>query len=125
MTDLRAFVEFKHYWHAQRHDPYSSRQCGFKAGQLEEFARIQSCVEHLAARRVEGGLSKYIVLFYADRAEETRRKWTYAKHYDDYRHHHNNVNLRLVDTWGPVVAGGGVVRASLYEVNGVDSPSVA
>lgn len=116
--DLRAFVEFKYCWHAPRYHPYECQQTGFKGGPSEKNVQeFRSCVDQLADRDSPSGLSKYIVLFYADRAESHQRKHTYGKHYDDYLHDPPNV-MRLMETWGPLEAGGGVVRASLYEVNG-------
>lgn len=119
--DLRAFVEFKYYWHALRYHPYEGQQTGFKGGPSEKNVQeFRSCVNQLADRDSPPGLSKYIVLFYADRAEAHQRKHTYGKHYDDYRHDQPNV-MRLMETWGPIEAGVGVVRASLYEVDGPQS----
>lgn len=117
--ELRAFVEFKYYWHPRRHDPYGGHNRGFKGGpSRKNLLEFESCVNQLAARDAKAGLSKFVVLFYADRIDADAAKLNYGGCYNEYCHGHSGVGMRTVKRWGPVNGGGGVARAVLFEVSG-------
>lgn len=113
----QAFVEFKFYLHPQRFDPYDGKLLGFKGGpgakNLSEFC---ACIDQLHARHSIEGLTKYVVLAYADPADGSRPRHRYATHYDDYRHTGDGVTLNLLDSAGPIEAGDAIFHAKLYSV---------
>ena len=114
---LRGFVEFKFYARPLRFDAYGHSQRGFKGGpsqkNLGEFA---SCIDQLYARQSVPGLSKYIVLVYADPEGDSRPRLTYARHYDNYKHPRHESRLRLMEAGSEIPPTDVVVRAKLYEV---------
>jgi hypothetical protein len=110
---LRAFVEFKFYWQPRRFDPYGRAQAGFKGGpSLKNVREFESCVNQMAERASRPGLSKYIVLVYADRADGGPSQTHFSDHYDQYQHQ----SIRLVEMGNPIAGGEGIVRAKLFEV---------
>lgn len=112
---LRAFVEFKFYWKPRRFDPYGHAQPGFKGGpSLKNLGEFRACIDQLAERPPAPGLSKYVVLVYADRTDEGRPKPRFSDHYDKYQH----PRIRLVESSNPIASREGMVRAKLYEVGG-------
>lgn len=114
---LRAFVEFKFYWHPRRFDPYGRTQPGFKGGpSRKNLGEFQACIDQLAERPPAPGLSKYVVLVYADRTGEGRPKLRFADHYDEYQHPHAQVGVQLVESSNPIASREGMVRAKLYEI---------
>jgi hypothetical protein len=115
--DLRAFVEFKFYWQPRRFDPYGRPQAGFKGGpSLKNLREFQSCVHQLAERASAPGLSKYVVLVYADRANGSSSGLRFADHYDQYDHPPGRSQIRLLEAGNPIASGEGIVKAKLYEV---------
>ena len=63
----RAFIEFKFYRHPRRFDPYSGQMRGFKGGPgRKNLGEFQSCIDKLHERRYVPGLSKYVILLYAE-----------------------------------------------------------
>lgn len=112
-----AFVEFKFYCHPRQYDPYDGRYKGYKGGpspkNLKEF---RSCVDQLHKRRTTSGLSKYIVLVYADPTDGSRPRLTYSRQYDQYRHATENTPLQLLESSTPFETKDAIVRAHLYEV---------
>lgn len=79
----RAFIEFKFYVRPVRFDPYDGTRRGFKSGPSEQNAReFHSCLEKLSKRNQVLGLSKYIILLYADQKQADPRRRTYGALYD-------------------------------------------
>lgn len=114
----QAFVEFKFYLRPQRFDPYDGRMLGYKGGpSAKNLAEFQACVDYLHSRRSVEGLSKYVVLAYADPSDARRADHRYATYYDDYRHTAGGVTLRLLDSGGPIEAGDALLQAKLYAVS--------
>lgn len=110
---LRAFVEFKFYWQPRRFDPYGKDQPGFKGGpSLKNLREFHSCIEQLAERPQSLGLSKYVVLVYADRTNVDQPELKYSSHYDEFQH----LRVQLIESSNPIVSHEGVVRAQLYAV---------
>jgi hypothetical protein len=113
-----AFVEFKFYRHAERFDPYAGRPNGYKGGPgPKNLGEFQSCVERLYQRPVVPGLSKYIVLVYADPTSGARPMLRYSRDYDDYRHLNESVPLRVLESVDVFGTSNEIVRARLYEMN--------
>lgn len=116
---LRAFVEFKFYVNPRRFDPYGRPRSGFKGGpSLKNLAEFRSCVDQLAGRTTVPGLSKYVVLVYADGVGGRRAKHRYSSHYDEYAHP-TDTGLGLVESAGPIESIEGTVLARLFEITGV------
>lgn len=113
----RAFIEFKFYVHPDGFDPYTGVRTGYKGrpspANLREF---RDCVDTLAARPSAPGLSKYIVLLYADRADERRVGRRYADDYAEYRHP-TEVGLALLESSEPIESREGVVHAKLFSLS--------
>ena len=117
-SPLVAFIEFKFYRHPRRFDPYDGRSHGFKGGpgrkNLREF---QACIDKLHERPSTPGLSKYVVLVYADLTDGSRPSLRFSHQYNEYQHPRDNVTLRLVESSGPFETTEDIVRAQLYEVD--------
>lgn len=114
---LCAFVEFKLYLKSPRFDPYDHNACGFKGGPSKQNLReFESCIDALHQRRCMTGLSKYIILVYADSIESPARWQTFSRYYDSYQHPNKAVSLRLVDSIGPTEVNRSILKAQLYEV---------
>ncbi|MFJ1541690.1 hypothetical protein ACIODS_24395 [Micromonospora chalcea] len=115
--DEKAFVEFKFYVHPRRFDPYTGVSSGFKGGpspkNLHEFQR---CVQQLHDRKSVPGLSKYIVLAYADPLSGSTPGQRYSDYYDDYRHSDKGVALNLHGSASPIEIDGEVIQAKLFTV---------
>lgn len=112
-----AFVEFKFYLHPQRFDPYSGASRGYKGGPgAKNLAEFQACIDQLHRRPSAEGLSKFVVLAYADPAGDTRLGLRYSRQYDDYRHADENVTVTLLAQAGPVSIDATVLHARLYSV---------
>lgn len=108
-----AFLEFKFYQRRRRFDPYTAKRLGFKGGPGQQNLReFQTCVDGLHQRPYIRGLSKFIVLVYADFKEGNRL--TFFRSFDNYHHANADVPLRLVESHGPLQTSDEVVRASLY-----------
>ncbi|MDZ5447238.1 hypothetical protein U2F26_31775 [Micromonospora sp. 4G57] len=93
-AEEKAFIEFKFYLRAPKFDPYTGRRSGLKGGpgprNLDEFRR---CVDQLHGRKPVHGLSKYIVLVYADPIGGSTTANRYSTHYDDYAHWNEKISL--------------------------------
>jgi hypothetical protein len=112
----RAFIEFKFYRHPRRFDPYDGNPRGFKGGPGRQNLReFQSCIDMLHRRRSQSGLSKYLVLIYADPTDGSRPSLRFARQYEEYHHPDEAVALRLVESSEQILTSD-VVRAQLYEV---------
>ncbi|WP_374538983.1 hypothetical protein [Micromonospora aurantiaca (nom. illeg.)] len=113
----KAFVEFKFYVHPQRFDPYTGVSSGFKGGpspqNLHEFQR---CVQQLHDRKSVPGLSKYIVLAYADPVVAGPPGKRYSDYYDDYRHSDENIALDVQEPVGPFDILKDRIQAKLFTV---------
>ncbi len=113
----RGFVEFKFYLRPSRFDPYSGAALGFKGGPgSKNLGEFRACVDLLHRRRSEVGLSKYVVLVYADPAGsgvDTRR---YATDYDAYEHTTSGVTMEVLRTIGPVVCRESSLSGRLYAI---------
>ncbi|MGN9807392.1 hypothetical protein [Micromonospora sp. L32] len=113
----KAFIEFKLYLHAPKFDPYTGSRSGFKGGpgrkNLSEFCR---CVDQLYGRKSMHGLSKYIVLVYADPTAESTPGKRYSAHYDDYAHWDEKITLELLASAEPVESRHDRVQAKLFAV---------
>lgn len=113
----KAFVEFKLYLHAPKFDPYTGNRTGFKGGpgrkNLEEF---RQCVDQLHGRKTVHGLSKYIVLVYADPVGGSTTRNRYSTHYDDYAHWNGEITLDLLKSEEPIEWKGEVIQAKLFAV---------
>jgi hypothetical protein len=111
----KAFVEFKFYLRPRRYDPYTGRLLGFKGGpgaqNLREFRR---CVNDLSRRRSVPGLSKYVVLAYADPSNGGSPRNRYSDDYDDYLHPDEDVALEVLQSRGPIESAEGQVKAKLF-----------
>jgi hypothetical protein len=113
----RAFVEFKFYLHVQRFDPYAGTTMGFKGGPgTKNLSEFRACLDQLHARAAPDGLSKYVVLVYAD-PQDGRGKHRYSSSYGDYRHSSTTLSIRMLESAGPIETTEGVVSARLYEVD--------
>ncbi len=111
-----AFVEFKFYRHPKRHHPYDGSVLGFKGGPgLKNLTEFQCCVEQLHDRLPKSGLSKYIVLVYADPTNGERPKLRFSNQYDPYHHPNEIVPLLLLES-SVIKAADATIRAQLYEV---------
>ena len=114
---LRAFIEFKFYAHPIRFDPYGRGRLGLKGGpSRKNLGEFRACIDQLHAQAPMPGLSKYVVLVYADPADQSHPRLRYSEHYDDYQHWRNEVPLRHIETAQPIRAYEAVVRARLFEV---------
>jgi len=112
-----AFVEFKFYQHARQFDPYDGRLRGYKGGPSRKNMReFQMCVHHLHERPTIDGLSKYVVLVYADPKDDSRPNCRFSRYYDDYHHPRDGALLRRIECSAPFEAPDAVVRAQLYRV---------
>lgn len=112
-----AFVEFKFYRHPLRYDPYDGAFRGYKGGPgPKNLAEFEACIDQLHSRRVVRGLSKYVVLVYADPLDGSRPKLRFSRQYDNFRHPDCTVTVRLVDHIGPVEVDNAALQAQLYEV---------
>ena len=118
--EQRAFVEFKFYGKPQRFDPYSGTTKGFKGGPgTKNLREFQECINQLAERDAVPGLSKYIVLVYADRNGNDTKGRQFARYYDDYKHSHEACEIQsLVVSRDLISSPEGDVRANLYKVGG-------
>lgn len=113
----RAFVEFKFYRHPRRFDPYDGKARGFKGGPgRKNLGEFRSCVDQLHERPYAQGLSKYIVLIYADPNDGTRPTLRFSQSYDAYEHPSNDVVLRVLDAPEPFATAEGIVQCKLYEL---------
>ena len=113
----KAFVEFKFYVHPQRFDPYTGGSSGFKGGPSPQNLReFQRCVHQLHDRKSVPGLSKYIVLAYADPLGESTPGKQYSYYYDDYRHSDDKVVLDLQQSAGPFDTCTERIQAKLFTV---------
>jgi hypothetical protein len=113
----RAFIEFKFYSHPVRFDPYGGGERGFKGRpSLKNLREFQACIDQLHARAAIPGLSKYVVLVYADPADDSQPGPRYSKHYEEYRHAREGVMIRLIEATEPISTDEGTVRAKLFEV---------
>ena len=112
---LFAFIEFKFYTHPRRFDPYDGSPRGFKGGPgAKNLREFKACIDKLAKRSANPGLSKYIILIYAD--PQSGRRGRYSHHYDEYCHSKDNVSLRLVESCRPIETTDSIIRAHLYGV---------
>ena len=113
----RAFIEFKFYRHPMRYDPYDGSVRGYKGGpgpkNLGEFRR---CVDQLHERPYTEGLSKYVVIVYADPSDGSRPNLRYSNQYDAYQHPRRDIALRLLGVVGPFDTSEGTVQGRLYGV---------
>ncbi len=93
-----AFVEFKFYGHPPRFEPYTGERApGFKGGPgAKNFSEFQKCINQLADLRSELGLSKYLILFYADPQHLQPQQHTFSMYYDDYKHPDRVVRLKII-----------------------------
>ncbi len=113
----KAFVEFKFYLHPRRFDPYTGNWSGFKGGPgRKNLSEFRKCVDGLYGREPVPGLSKYVVLVYADPVDGSRPALRYSVHYDDYRHSDEKVTLDLLESHGPIESAEGRVQARLFAV---------
>ena len=114
---LVAFVEFKFFIHPRRFDPYDGTARGFKGGPGRQNLReFRACIDRLHKRPPTPGLSKYVVLVYADPADGSRPGGRYSHYYDQYRHPRTDV-VRRVKRSGPIdTTECMLVRAQLYKV---------
>lgn len=114
----RAFVEFKFYWKPRRFNPYTGSQKGFKGGPgPKNLGEFQRCINKLAERDTIPGLSKYIVLVYADRNGDGSKNSRFAGDYDDYKHLHEAIAIQSVIVARDVILSpDGDVSANLYEI---------
>ncbi|MEU8093739.1 MULTISPECIES: hypothetical protein [Micromonospora] len=113
--DEKAFVEFKFYVHPRRFDPYTGASSGFKGGPgLQNLQEFQRCVQQLHDRKSVPGLSKYVVLAYADPITGTKR---YSDYYDDYRHSDERVTLDLQESAEFINAREERIQAKLFTVD--------
>jgi hypothetical protein len=113
----KAFIEFKFYLRPRRYDPYTGKLVGFKGGpgaqNLREFRR---CVDELSRRHSAPGLSKYVVLVYADPSDGGSPGNRYSDDYDDYLHPDKNVALEVLESHGPFESAEGHVKGKLFTV---------
>ncbi|SBV26123.1 hypothetical protein GA0070620_1605 [Micromonospora krabiensis] len=116
-AEEKAFVEFKFYLHPRKFDPYTGNSLGFKGGpSLQNLAEFRRCVDHLHGRNLTPGLSKYLILVYADPADGGSPGNRYSVHYDNYLHSDGKIILDLLAAEGPVESDEGHVRARLFAV---------
>lgn len=110
----RAFIEFKFFRRPRRFDPYDGTLRGFKGGAgKQNLAEFQDCVDELSGRRPIEGLSKYIVLAFADPTDMSPKSYRYASYYDDYEDH----RVRRLKAAGPIDASGEVLKAQLLAID--------
>jgi len=115
--DEKAFVEFKFYVHPQRFDPYTGVSSGFKGGpSLQNLREFQRCVQQLHDRQSVPGLSKYIVLAYADPVVAGAPGKRYSDYYDDYRHSDEKIALDVKESVGPFDILKDRIQAKLFTV---------
>jgi hypothetical protein len=113
----RAFVEFKFYAQPTRFEPYGRDTPGRKGRPSpKNLGEFQACIDQLHTRRVVPGLSKYVVLVYADPASEAHRGPRYSSYYAEYRHSRADVPIQLIEASEPIHGDGAIVRAHLYQV---------
>jgi hypothetical protein len=116
-AEERAFVEFKFYRHPIRHDPYDGSVKGYKGGPgPQNLSEFQSCVDQLDSRPHVSGLSKYIILLFADPVDRIKRKNRFDDDYSRYRHPLDNVTLNQIDSIQQADAAEGIISAHLYEI---------
>lgn len=113
-----AFIEIKFYLRRRRIAAYTGEARGFKGGpSAQNLREFQSCVDRLHARPSVPGLSKLIVLVYADPAPgKPTPGGRFANYLDDYHHRDPTVPLSVLETYGPVRAGHDDLRATLFEL---------
>ncbi|MFG1722171.1 hypothetical protein ACGFII_26460 [Micromonospora chalcea] len=115
--DEKAFLEFKFYVHPRRYDPYTGDSSGFKGGPgLQNLHEFQRCVQQLHDRKSVPGLSKYIVLAYADPLSGSTPGKRYSDYYDDYRHSDERVALDLQESAEFINAREERIQAKLFTV---------
>jgi hypothetical protein len=113
----KAFVEFKFYLRPRRYDPYTGELLGFKGGPgAQNLREFRQCVDDLNLRESVPGLSKYIVLVYADPANGSSPGNLYSGHYDGYLHPDEKVALEVLESRGPIESAEGRVKAKLFAV---------
>src|SRR3989304_9781983 len=94
-STLRAFIEFKCYRPPRRFDPYDGSVRGFKGGPgRKNLGEFQACIDQLHDRPTTSGLSKYVVLVYADPMDGTRPNARLSQHYDENHPPRDSVMLR-------------------------------
>ncbi|MFF5179774.1 hypothetical protein ACFY2Q_17275 [Micromonospora sp. NPDC000316] len=114
----KAFVEFKFYLHQPRFNPYTGDRSGFKGGPSpQNLTEFRKCVDRLHDRQSTHGLSKYVVLVYADPVSAAGTGKAYSVHYDDYRHPRGEVSLELLEATGPDCSAENRLMASLFTVH--------
>jgi hypothetical protein len=107
-----AFIEFKFYGKPPKSDPYTGKRVGFKGGPgRKNFSEFQKCIDTLAGRRSVPGLSKYVVLFYADPNGAKHGGCSFSQYYDHFEH----PKAKLVSERS-VSSDDYRVRCQLYEV---------
>jgi hypothetical protein len=112
-----AFIEFKFYQRARQFDPYDGRPRGYKGGpSLKNMREFQTCVHRLHERPTVAGLSKYVVLVYADPKNDGRPNCRFSRYYDDYHHPRDGALLRQIECSARFEALDAIVRAQLYRV---------
>jgi hypothetical protein len=113
----RAFIEFKFYTHPHKFDAYSGRRIGYKGYPgSKNLGEFRDCIDKLHGRVSVSGLSKYIVLVYADPNDGRRPGRRYATYYDEYRHARDDVMIRLIETSADIAPSDAIIRAKLYEI---------
>ncbi|MEU1644314.1 hypothetical protein [Micromonospora zamorensis] len=116
-AEEKAFVEFKFCLHPLKFDPYTGDPSGYKGGPgPRNLVEFRKCVDYLHGRKPMHGLSKYIVLVYADPIGQSSPGNKYSVHYDDYLHSDEKVTLDLVKSGGPIESGDDRVQARLFAV---------
>lgn len=119
----KAFVEFKFYLRPKRYDPYTGEPLGFKGGPgAQNLREFRQCVNALSHRQSMPGLSRYVVLVYADPSDGASPGNRYSDNYDDYLHPDKNVALEVLESHGPFESAEGHVKAKLFAVRG-NAPS--
>jgi hypothetical protein len=112
----RAFVEFKFYVRPKRFDPYGGKSGAFKGRPSPQNLReFQQSVDKLSRVPDRAGLSKFVVLAYADPTAPGRGMARYADLYDAYQHP-SHVGLRTVEASETIPCGEDALRATLYEI---------
>jgi hypothetical protein len=113
----KAFVEFKFYLQPRRINPYTGGWSGFKGGPgTQNLNEFRQCITTLHARAFVPGLSKYIVLVYADPNEGTSPGRQYSIHYDSYVHSDENIAVHMLESHGPIESHDSRILAKLFAV---------
>lgn len=116
----KAFVEFKFYLRPRRYDPYTGDLLGYKGGPgAQNLREFRQCVNDLSLEQSVPGLSKYVVLVYADPSKEGSPGNLYSGHYDSYLHPDEKVALEVLESRGPIESAEGRVKAKLFAVGEV------